>query len=216
MKLHIATLGLHANERVDYVLMKCGGDKLALVYTEKNSDELKEITARMKRAGIPVIAKRVDPWGYHKILNGILEIVLEHSEYEIEFNISCGTRVMTSAAQMAALFIDSTVYFVTEKDGDVMGEIAQVEPISVSMLTEPKKNILSELVDLGGSVDSQKKLGTRTSLRASSISKHLKELERAGYISRELHNRQKSVEITGLGRTVLQLKRVRKMLLWGE
>ncbi len=198
------------------MLMKCGGDKVALVYTEKNSDELEEIMGRMKRGGIPVIAKRVDPWRYHKILNGILEIVLEHSEYEIEFNISCGTRVMTSAAQMAALFTDSTVYFVTEKDGNVMGEIVQVEPVSVSMLTEPKKNILAELIDLGGAVNSQTKLGTRTSLGASSISKHLKELERAGYISRELHNRQKRVEITDLGKTVLQLKRVRKMMLWGD
>ena len=144
-----------------------------------------------------------------------LSIVAENEAYEIEYNISCGTRVMTSAAYLAALFTDSPVYFVKNVD-DEIGDIIMVQPFSVALLSEPKKIILRKLDEAGGKVDSQSELGSRADLKASSISKHLRTLEDAGYIIRTPHGRETKVEITNLGKIVSNLKAYRKGKVWGN
>jgi len=199
---------------VEYVITKRGADKVAIVYTEKNVEELSRIKLEIQGNLVDVITKKVPPWDYHEVLSGILEIVSKHEDYEIEYNISCGTRVMTSAAYLAALFTDSPVYFVKSVD-DQIGDIIEVQPFSVALLSESKKIILQKLVEVGGTVDSQRELGSRADLKASSISKHLHTLEDAGYIIRTPHGRETKVEITNLGRIVSNLKAYRKGKVWG-
>ena len=111
-RLHIATLGLYQNILVEYVITRRGADKVAIVYTKGNERNLDSIMERLEDNMIPVISRKVPPWDYHEVLSGILEIVSDHEDYDIEYNISCGTRVMTTAAYLAALFTDSPVYFV--------------------------------------------------------------------------------------------------------
>jgi DNA-binding MarR family transcriptional regulator len=96
------------------------------------------------------------------------------------------------------------------------GDIIKVQPVSVAILTEPKKIILQRLEDCGGAVDSQRELGSRADLKASSISKHLNDLEDAGYIIRIDHGRKTRVEITNLGRIVFNLKTFRQENIWSR
>lgn len=215
-RLHVATLGLYQNILVEYVITRRGSDKVAIIYTEGNEEDLEGIQSRLEEKMVPVIARKVPPWDYHEILSAILEIVSEHEGYSVEFNISCGTRIMTTAAYLAALFTDSPVYFVMNPDKDEIGDIIEVQPVSVTLLSEPKKTILRKLEELGGSVDHQRVLGSRTELKASSVSKHLKSLEAAGYIRRGHHGRKTTVEITNLGRIVLNLKTFRKGKVWSR
>jgi len=196
------------------VVLKRGADRVVVIYTEENEKELVDIRARYRHYGLPLDARKVEPWSYEEVLSEILEVVLDYPNHEVEFNISCGTRVMTTAAYMAALFTDSPVLFVSEVDDKVIGDLIEVQPISVSMLTSVKRRILADLVKMGGCVESQRSLGSRVELGVSSISKHLRHLEAAGYIKRSRKNRRNVVEITGLGRVVLRLKEVRKERIW--
>ncbi len=215
-RLHIATLGLYHNQLVEHVITRRGADKIAIIYTEKNEEDLQAIIERHQTKMVPVIAREVPAWDYHEVLSTILQIVSEHENYDIEYNISCGTRVMTAAAYLAALFTDSPVYFVQDPDKEEIGDIIEVQPVSVVLLTEPKKKILQRLEELGGSSNSQRDLGTRVELGASSISKHLNNLNAAGYITRCQQGRKTCVEITNLGRIVLNLKTYRKDTVWGS
>ena len=213
-RLHIATLGLYHNMLVEHVITRRGADKIAIIYTERNEEDLEGIVKRHETKQVPVISRKVPPWDYHAVLSTILEVVSEHEDYDIEFNVSCGTRVMTAAAYRAALFVDSPVFFVMNPDEEEIGDIIMVQPVSVAMLTEPKKKILKRLDELGGEIDSQKNLGSRTDLGASSISKHLNLLDAAGYISRTRNGHRTRVVITDLGRIVLNLKTIRKNTIW--
>jgi len=215
-RLHIATLGLYHNKLVEHVITRRGADKIVIIYTEKNEDDLQGIIERHETNMVPVISRKVPPWDYHEVLSSILEIVSEHKDYDIEYNVSCGTRVMTAAAYLAALFTDSPVYFVKDPDKEEIGDIIEVQPVSVALLTEPKKKILQRLDELGGTTNSQRDLGTRVELGASSISKHLNTLDAAGYISRSQQGRKTCVEITNLGRIVLNFKTYRKDTIWSS
>jgi predicted transcriptional regulator len=215
-RLHIATLGLHQNILVEYVITRRGADKVAIIYTEDNKEYLKGLEKRLKEKQVPVVSRKVPPWNYHEVLSEILEIVAEHEQYDIEYNMSCGTRIMTSAGYLAALFTDSPVYFVKDPGAEKKGEIIKVQPISVALLTEPKKIILQRLEECGGSVDTQRELGSRADLKASSISKHLNDLEDAGYIIRKDYGTKTRVEITNLGRIVFNLKAFRKGKVWSR
>jgi len=215
-RLHIATLGLYQNILIEYVITRRGADKVAIIYTEGNEADLEGIQERLERKMTPVIARKVPPWDYHEVLSTILEIVSEHEDYRIEYNISCGTRVMTTAAYLAALFTDSPVYFVMYPGKNKIGDIIKVQPVSVTLLSEPKKIILNKIEESGGSIKSQRVLGRRTDLKASSISKHLKSLEDAGYIRRSHNGRKTMVETTNLGKIVLNLKTFRKGKVWSR
>ena len=45
-RLHIATLGLYNNMLVEHVITKRGADKIAIIYTERNEEELRGIKER--------------------------------------------------------------------------------------------------------------------------------------------------------------------------
>ncbi|MHA2207396.1 MAG: HFX_2341 family transcriptional regulator domain-containing protein [Candidatus Thorarchaeota archaeon] len=213
-RLHIATLGLYRNALVERVIAKRGADKIAIIYTDQNEEDLKRITSEKKAKGIPVISQKVKPWDYKNILSEILTIVSNHEDYDIEFNISCGTRVMTAATYRASLFTDSSVYLMSDPPGQENGEMIEIEPLSDALLTKPKRNILTRLKELGGASESQKDLGTRAELGASSISKHLNSLGAAGYILRDQCGGRTRVELTDLGRIVLNLKTYRRSKIW--
>lgn len=213
--LQIATLGFYANERVRHVTTRRKADEVHLIYTEENSAELEKIREMYARDRIPVSYSCVHPWKYESILADILKIVVARKEYDIEYNISCGTIAMRAACHMAAILTDSPVHFVGEKAGDVVGDLETVQPLSISQLTSPKKRILRSLIESGGSVQSQTELGSRVSLGASSISKHIKELQKYGYIKKTIENGKHSLEITDLGQIILELKQIRKDRKWG-
>ncbi|NWF94515.1 MAG: MarR family transcriptional regulator [Candidatus Thorarchaeota archaeon] len=213
--LQIATLGLYANERVDQVVLMKGADKLVLLYTEANKDDVVSFKERHAKAKHPIDAELVDPWGYESILATVLDIILRHKEYTVQFNISCGTIAMRAACHMAAVLIEAPVYFVAETERDAGRPLVEVQPLSLSKLTAPKRTILSNLIRLGGHVQSQKELADVEGAHPSSISKHLKELESQKYIRRSREGGKKTIEITELGKVILRLKDARRDRVWG-
>lgn len=208
--MHIATLGLHANQRIEHVVMKKGADKVVLVYTKKNEHLLPVLIDRFEKGKIFAEGVLVHPWDYRKILASILSIVVENEEYEVvEFNVSCGTRVMTAATYAAAALLEATVYVVSENDTDVVGELVAFRPLSLQTLLRQKRKILTRLLKNGGAVESMAQLGSRESLGASSVSKHVKALERMGLVTKKAHGRKTSVAITDLGKIILRLRQIR-------
>ncbi len=215
MILHIANVGIYANERIDHVLIRRGADKVILVYTEVNRKEVSQIREKLKEYLIPVDLVYVEPFDYEQVLSRILEEIAKHSDYRVEFNVSCGTRIMTAASCMAAVLVGSPVHFVCQDGDELPGKLVTVHPLPRAMLTKPKKNILDRLVELGGTVNSQAELGTRVGLGVASISKHIKDLEQFNYVKRNKEKGKNKVVITDLGRVILQLKQARKERLWG-
>ena len=210
MKVQIATLGIYANDRVEQVVMKKSTDKVIIVHTQENTSEAEALRGRFSAHGVECECIEVHPWNYEKILTALLDQVLKHPDDEIEFNGSCGTRVMTAAVHMAALIIDAPLYLVVRPDDNAPGEVVELRPVPVSMLSAPKKEILRRLIEKGGRVESQRELGSRTELGASSISKHISDLVRARYVRRERHGTKKAIVITDLGRMVFRLKQARE------
>jgi CRISPR locus-related DNA-binding protein len=207
--LQIAPLGFYANERVRHVTVKRPADKVILIYTPENKDKMEEIMDSYRKDRIPVESLSVKAWKYNSILADILEVIIEHEKYDVEFNISCGTIAMRAACHMAAILADCPVHFVGEKEGDVVGDMETVQPLSYSQLTSPKKNILKKLVEVGGKVESQRELGSRAGLRASSISRHVKDLLKYGYVTKTIENGKHTIQVTDLGRVIIRLKKVK-------
>ncbi len=215
MKLHVATLGLHANQRVIRSIMERGAQKVVLLFTDKNESELPRLLSLFEQSGIPVEKIKTKPWNYDAVLKDILEVVSHHPNAEIEFNGSCGTRIMTAAVYMAAILTQSPVLIVAEDEaGEPKGDLLTISPGQTMKLTPPKMRIIEKLLDEGGSVETQSDLGSRRSLKSGSITKHLQELERAGYIRRKKSGRAKRVTLTDLGRAMFDAKKVRRQRIW--
>jgi len=212
--LQIATLGLYANQRIDYVLNRCAADKLVLIGTEENKEEIEAFKSRFNNQNYPFDYRILEPWNYEKILATVLEIVLEHPKHMVEFNISCGPPTMRIACHMAAVLLEAPVHFVSEEGEKIIGDLVTVKPIPISKLTEPKRNILHELAKKENGINSQTDLGSKVELRASSISKHLKELRAANFVVTEKIGLRNQTTITDLGRMILRLKETRKERIW--
>ena len=197
--IHIASLGFHRTQRVDYVIRHVGGNKLVILYSEQNFEQAEAVKDDICQT-FTVELKKVDPWDYYDVLNKALEVVLDHFEWNIAFNPSLGTRVMTAALVMAAAYINAPIYLVVESDGEEKG-IRKIKPIKREKLTAPKKKILETIISMGGKIASAKELGTRVELGASTISGHLKDLREWRYISSKINQ----ISITNLGKTVFRL-----------
>ena len=214
-KLHVATLGFYANEMVEYVLLKRGADKIVLVYTIENEIQFillrKDLTAR----GMTVIPCIVNPWKFELTLACILEEVTKHSDSIFEFHASCGTRVMSAAVQVAALLTESPILFVERELGGTLGEIIEIEPASFDKLTVRKREILNGIQKLGGKA-TQKDLIRLIGLQRSGLSKHLKGLLTAGYITLDEESHPKNYKISYLGRIIISLKQFRKTTMWNK
>jgi DNA-binding MarR family transcriptional regulator len=202
-KVQIATVGKHETGRLEFVLYRTESDKLIILHTETTKKQAKNIKEKVEKR-LPVELVNVEPWDYHDVLGKALDVAYRNRNCDLRFNPSLGTRVMTSALIMAAMFTNSPVYLVKEQNGKPV-DIVEVLPIRRTMLTEPKKNILKKLLSEGDCVPSQKELGSRTSLAASTISGHVRDLEDAGYISRSKGSEGNVICITNLGRIVLRV-----------
>ncbi len=209
--VQIATLGIYANERVRYVSLKRQADEIVLLYSPENKEQMEEIVRLYKQDRLPIEVVCVKAWKYESILAEILELIVKKQKknHIFEFNISCGTTPMRVACHMAAVLTHSQVHFVSEKDGDLVGELETAQPLSFSQLTTPKKNILMHLVDEGGCIKSQRELGSRVNLHASSISRHVKDLMKFGYLTTITKSGKNMIQITDLGRAIIRLKQVR-------
>lgn len=215
-RLHIATLGLNRNDLVGYVIRKRPVDNVALVHTSENWDDMEKLKIENESSGIPVETVEVMPWDYSNVLARILEVVSRYETHRLEFNPSCGTRVMTAAAYMASLMTDAPVYFVTDPQEDGFGDVIQILPMSFAMLSEKRRKFLKEIGGQVGAINSYREIKDATDLSISQISKHVRSLEKVGYVKVSRRGKESYVQTTDLGQIIINMKTYRKGRVWGK
>jgi CRISPR locus-related DNA-binding protein len=215
MILQIATLGLYDNERIVYAATKRRVDKLVVVSTEKNRDEVEKMRDEFEKSRIPFDTVEVDPRRFKPTLATILAVVTKHPEYEIEFNASCGTRIMASAIHMAASVIGAPLVIVEDAGEGQEYQTTIIGSPDDAILTEGRRTTLAALERMGGHCSSLKDLAEEAGLSRSMITRHKNALLRAGYVASK-GSRPISIEITDIGRVVLGVKQLRKKRGWGR
>ncbi|RLI55567.1 MAG: hypothetical protein DRO87_08870 [Candidatus Thorarchaeota archaeon] len=208
--LQIATFGLYDNKRVVFAATKRSVDKIVVVSTEENRDEVLAKRAEFEAMHIPFENVEVEPTNFKNVLIAILEIIANHAEYDIECNASCGTRVMAGALQLAAYIVGAPILIVGEEY-----ELTEVPSPMDVVLTESRREILNVLAKRGGTCNSIMDLAQEVGLSRGQASRQVNALYKAGYVEK---NRSKTmtVSMTDIGRIVLRVKQLRKERGWGR
>jgi DNA-binding MarR family transcriptional regulator len=138
---------------------------------------------------------------------------LNHHKFDdcqIEFSITSEDCVIILAASVAAAITKASILCATEIEPL---RISEVWPSELVNLTHKKREILDYLENSSCPV-AQKEISRNTGIRQSGISRHLRDLELAGYIERDRVARIKQVQITELGSVILHHKQIRKRRVW--
>ncbi len=207
--VHIASLGHKEQGRIAYVLQKRGGEKVILVHTPETAGDADHVIKDIlqQHGSYEVEKVCVDGWNYHDVLCKVVEVALRHSDCKLRFNPSLGTRVMTAALITVANFTGSVVYLVKEANEKAVGVI-DIYPIQKQSLSPIKKDILEELDKRKAEgIASIGKLAQLVGRSMGSVSGHITQLEKWGYVRTQSENKSRHVWITGLGSAVLRMSK---------
>lgn len=228
--LLIATIGLYQQDRLEFALMQRRIEKIELIHSP--ADESKNAARAIKKKyGQLVTLHESDPWDYLSLLSLALRIADSNPKYTPEFHIGLGTRVMTMALAMAAFFTNSQMFLVVEDEDRKPRELVEIPILPMNPMSAQKKTILKVLRDLDGQ-KAESQVALRRHVRdwieregtgakapnvpsVASVSRHLKYLERVGFVERKKEGKENWVALTELGRTVLSMKETRKRI-WNE
>jgi len=212
LKIHVALLG--KKEAIQHLAVKRRIDRLILVYPMENHVLAGNLVEYFSNLGIPVEPVDVVSGDFEHILSSILT-ALDHQkfdDYHIEFSITSGHCILTLAACVAAAIVKASVICAT---GTELPSLSEVWPSELVNLTLKKREIL-EYLDRFSDPVTQKEISRNTGIRPSGVSRHLRDLELAGYIRRTRVARNKQVQITELGSAILHHKQLRKRRLWSS
>ena len=189
-------------------------DELIIVYSQENLELADYLCERFTNLGINVEPVRVVSTDFNNVLSSIL-LALDQQrfdDYQIEFSITSGHCILTLAACVAAAITKASIICAT---GVELPNLSEVWPSELVNLTLKKREILEYLDNYRLPVN-QKELSQNTGIGQSGVSRHLRDLEMAGYVRRYRIARIKEVQITELGSAVLHHKQIRKRRLWGS
>ncbi|MBD3407824.1 MAG: winged helix-turn-helix transcriptional regulator [Candidatus Lokiarchaeota archaeon] len=175
-----------------------------------HSAELREYVLQIKndfRKLVDTDSYQVQPVDYHDILSTLLDIAYLYRESEVHFAPCSSNQIMVTAFCMAAQYSESILHLtVLGKPADSQYHLVDLFPKKRQMLTKPKKNILKQILSKPNEqITSNKELGSRTDLEASSISEHVRDLRDAGYVEVQKHGRRRITRITALGKVILKI-----------
>jgi DNA-binding MarR family transcriptional regulator len=209
-KIHVAFLG--KQKTTELFTIRRSIDELILVYSKNTLGLAEDLVEKFSELGILVVAVAVEANCFNNVLSSILRSLNSRNldDYQIEFSIASGHCVMTLAACVAAAIVKASVLCATGFESFQMSEIWPSELVN---LTDKKRQILDYLEGFNHPV-LQKEMSKDTDIRQSCLSRHLGDLERAGYISRSRIARYKHVKITELGSAILHHKQLRKRRVW--
>lgn len=220
--IHIAMIGSMRDCRTDGVwerslqqsIIHRTVNQLMLVYDHELGHEVYDFLSRTEWTGTNIIPVAIEECSFSGILSMILGILNDNrlDDFSIEFNVSCASRVMIIVASVAAAIVHGTI--ICSSDSSPM-RMTEVWPTELTNLTTRKKEILWSLAEHSQAIY-QKELGRDTGIPPSGMSRHLYDLETAGYVNRETVSGKKVVKITDLGRSVIQSKCIRKKRHWGK
>ncbi len=206
--VQIASLGLKEQQRIKIVLTARACDKLILLHTKDNADEARALLDEIGKTSIEQPeAVEVEPWDYTNVLAKTMEQAIKHKACRLSFNPSLGTRVMSVALFWAAMFTESPIHMVEERDGNPV-DVITIHTIGRKKITGPKRRIMKALVlagkdGVGKWKDLKPLLEDNLGVKADSphISRHTKRLREWGYVEVDDTGRKR---ITDLGKAVLE------------
>jgi DNA-binding MarR family transcriptional regulator len=209
-KIHVAFLG--KQKSLEQLAIRLSINELIIVYPHEKSELADKTTEYFSSSGIIVERVCVASDDFHNILSSILSTLnrRKYDEYQIELSIASEHCVIILAACVAAAITKASILWATET---APLQISEVWPSELVSLSHKKCEILEYLETFGYPV-AQKEISRNTGIRQSGISKHLRDLELAGYIERDRIARTKQVQITELGSVILHHKQIRKRRVW--
>ena len=209
-KIHVALLG--NDKTIEHLMVRRSVDEIILVFSKENLKIAESLRKHFSNLYISVLPVCVIPSDFNNILSSILTS-LDHrklDEYQIEFSIASEYCTMTLAACVAAAIVKGSVLCISEGE---YYQIAEIWPSELVNLTHKKREILGYLESNDRPL-SQKDISMDTGIKASGVSRHIHDLELAGYIKRDRIARHKQVQITKLGSAILHYKQLRKRRVW--
>jgi DNA-binding MarR family transcriptional regulator len=209
-KIHVALLG--NQKTIEHLVIRRRIDELIIVHSHNKLELAQNLVERYKELGIIVEPVLVISTDFNNVLSLILS-ALDHrkfDDYQIEFSINSEHCIMTLAACVAAAIVKASVLCTT---GNETVKISEVWPSELVNLTHKKREILEYLETYGCPI-TQIELSKETGIRQSGVSRYVRDLELAGYVSRDRNARVKQVQITELGVAILHHKQIRKRRLW--
>jgi DNA-binding MarR family transcriptional regulator len=212
--IHVAVMGSQFQSAVEHLVIRRKVDEIILVYGHENSDQAQSLLSRFVSLYMSVVPVPVSSDDFTNILSSILK-ALDQSrldDCEVEFSVSSGNSIMVVAASVAAAITQSSILFLT---GSNSRDISEIWPSELVNLTHKKQELLCFL-DRQDCFIHQKTISEATGMTQSGVSRHLHDLEKAGYVTRFRDSRNKQVRITELGSTVFHQKQIRKRRVWGS
>ncbi|MDH4212772.1 MAG: winged helix-turn-helix domain-containing protein [Candidatus Thorarchaeota archaeon] len=209
-KIHVAFLG--TQKTLEQLAIRRSIDELIIVYPQEKTELAGKAIEYFSSFGITVESVCVLSHDFYNTLSSILS-ALNHrklDDYQIEFSITSEHSTIILAACVAAAIAKASILCATEME---TLHISEVWPSELVNLTLKKREILDYLENSGFPV-AQKEISRNTGIRQSGISRHIRDLELAGFVERDRVARIKKVQITELGSVILHHKQLRKRRVW--
>jgi DNA-binding MarR family transcriptional regulator len=209
-KLLVAMLG--KPNTVESIVIRRRIDELHLVFTDDKMSLASSLIEKFSSLGIQVTPIHIRSTKFTKILSTILKALNQQTldDYDIEFSVSSGNSTIVLASCIAAAIVNASIF---SSDTNYSIEMSEVWPSKLVNITHKKRQILSFLESCNDSIH-QKEISLETGIGQSSISRHIRDLESAGYVTRTRVDRKKVVKISDLGATLLHHKQIRKRRIW--
>ncbi|MFW9769414.1 MAG: winged helix-turn-helix domain-containing protein [Candidatus Thorarchaeota archaeon] len=211
-KIHIAFFG--NKKSIEYLAVRRQIDDLIIIHSPEHEDIVAEINRKYTDAGISSKSVMATSEDFTNILASALNALdsQRFNQYEIEVSVSTDDCLMSMAACICAAIVKASIVYI---QGNEIFNFAEIWPSELVNLSYQKREILCYLESCKTPVH-QKQVSEETGIRQSGISRHLRNLELAGYVSRRRTSRRKQVSITELGRAILHHKQIRKRRIWSS
>lgn len=209
-KIHIAFYG--TSKTTEYLAVKRCTDEIIIVYSWEQEDTVNQLIEKYSNFGIMTTPVKIVTDDFTNILAAVLDSVdsqkLDH--YDIEVSVSTNNCIVILAACVFAAIAKASIVCV---QNNTAFNISEIWPSELVNLSSQKREVLGYLDHCERPVH-QKEVAKETEIRQSGLSRHLRSLELAGYVTRSRMSRCKHVSITELGRAILHYKRIRKRRVW--
>lgn len=211
-KILVAMLG--KPKAVEQFALRRRTDELFLIFTNEELKLASTLMEKFSTLGMQVTPIHIQSLKFSNILNSVLRALNRNSldDYEVEFSVSSGNSVMILGVCIAAAIVNASILYSEENS---LVDISELWPANLVNVTHKKRQILSFLESYNGSIN-QKDISRKTGICQSGISRHIRDLESAGYVIRSRVARKKVVKISELGSTILHHKQIRKRRIWGS
>ena len=211
-KIHIAFFGFERS--TEYMTAKRCIDELIIVHNWEQEGIVNKLVDKYSDLGIMTTPVKIASNDFTNVLSSVLNSVDSQKldEYDIEISVSTGNCIVNLAACIFAAIAKASIVCV---QSNTTFNISEIWPSELVNLSLQKREILSYLNHCEKPIH-QKEVAEDTGIRQSGLSRHLRNLELAGYITRSRVSHRKHVIITELGRAILHYKQIRKKRVWGS